>query len=463
MQPTTLLVWILALPPVLIGINIIFVSIREKKPRAAVVGGTLFGTVTLVWCALLILLPDGHFTLSIGYLASTAIVLAALFFPLGKHSSKPPFPTERFDERCIMFARARYSRGDARYETFYEDHPELKEVDDRIRELPHLGQPGSLSYDHINAPIHNALFEFIDRIRDTADGPVAGKRVDITPENASARLKGLALALGAASVGTTAVHAGHVYSRIGRGSGEWGASISAERHPYALVFAVEMDAEMIGGAPLQPAVVDSSRQYVEAAKIAMTTANYIRHLGWPARAHIDGNYRLILPQLAADAGLGEVGRLSLLIIPEHGPRVRLGAVTTLLPLAQDEPKTFGVEDFCNRCLKCARNCPAQAIPEGGKAEIRGTSYWKTDPEGCFGYWLRAGSDCGLCIAVCPYSHPKAFIHSFVRAACSRSSLSRSLFSRADDLFYGSRPIAARYPEWMKAGMPAETAEKLRIR
>jgi reductive dehalogenase len=216
-------------------------------------------------------------------------------------------------------------------------------------------------------------------------------------------------------------------------------------------------------APLQPVVVESSGQYVEAAKIALVLAEYIRLLGYPARAHIDGNYRVVLPQLAADAGLGEVGRLSLLITPRYGPRVRLGAVTTTMPLPQDPPISFGVRDFCSVCLKCARNCPAGALPLGGREEIRGTRYWRMEPEQCYRYWRSVGTDCGICVAVCPYSHPRGLPHSFVRTACRRSALSRRLFARADDLFYGRRPRSRRYPAWMLAGVDGEIRRRLRLR
>ena len=47
-----------------------------------------------------------------------------------------------------------------------------------------------------------------------------------------------------------------------------------------------------------------------------------------ARAHIDGNYQVIAPLVARDAGLGTIGRMGLLMTPELGPRVRLAVVTT---------------------------------------------------------------------------------------------------------------------------------------
>ena len=52
---------------------------------------------------------------------------------------------------------------------------------------------------------------------------------------------------------------------------------------------------------------------------------------------------------AIKAGLGEYGRLGLLITKEFGPRVRLGKIFTNLPLAPDRPIRFGVKEFCETC------------------------------------------------------------------------------------------------------------------
>ncbi len=77
--------------------------------------------------------------------------------------------------------------------------------------------------------------------------------------------------------------------------------------------------EMIQAAPRMPQVMESARQYVEAGKIAVILAAAIRNLGYPARAHIDEINRVIAPLVARDAGLGEIGRMGLLMTPHLGP------------------------------------------------------------------------------------------------------------------------------------------------
>jgi hypothetical protein len=62
------------------------------------------------------------------------------------------------------------------------------------------------------------------------------------------------------------------------------------------------------------------------------------------------------------AGLGVIGKSSLLITPQFGPRVNLGTVITDAPLKSDQPIKA---DFCKDCLVCAKTCLGQAISDDG--------------------------------------------------------------------------------------------------
>jgi len=59
-----------------------------------------------------------------------------------------------------------------------------------------------------------------------------------------------------------------------------------------------------------------------------------------------------------------LGRNGLLITPQYGPRVRISKVLTDLPLVPDEPIEFGVTEYCEKCKRCAKYCPGQAILRG---------------------------------------------------------------------------------------------------
>ncbi len=57
------------------------------------------------------------------------------------------------------------------------------------------------------------------------------------------------------------------------------------------------------------------------------------------------------------------------------------------------------------CLKCARECPCNAIPFGPKVMFNGYEIWKPDVEKCGKYRLTNmnGSACGRCMKTCPYN------------------------------------------------------------
>jgi len=200
-----------------------------------------------------------------------------------------------------------------------------------------------------------------------------------------------------------------------------------------------MDHAVMQNAPDAPVVMESAKQYVEAAKIALQLGYFIRSQGYPARAHIDGNYRVIAPLVARDAGLGEIGRMGLLMTPRLGPRVRLGVVTTDLPLVADSPgDDASVIDFCLACKKRATNCPVGAIPSGDRTRVDDGLRWAIDPETCFRYWNIIGTDCANCMRVCPYSHPDNATHNLVRCAIRRSATARRAMLWLDDVFYGKK-------------------------
>jgi reductive dehalogenase len=378
------------------------------------------------------------------------VVAAVLFFyPFSRVERGNDESFHRVDERDIMFARAQLIPDSPEYNAYYAAHPENKVGDDRTRKLPGLLSTTARKYDPLVFASTWASFSFIQPLRSEVDGPVASERSEFPTDKMTTYIKNLVLYHGARSVGIVELQPYHIYSHIGRGSGKYGAPITLN-HRYAIAFAVEMDYDLIGPAPDAPTVMESTRQYVESAKIAVQVGYFIRSLGYPARAHIDGNYRVIAPLVARDAGLGEIGRMGLLMTPELGPRVRLGVVTTDLPLTLDQRDMDDVSvlDFCRICQKCAENCPPNAIPMGDREEIDGAVRWRIDSDACFCYWNIIGTDCGRCMAVCPYSHPDNAAHNVVRWAIQHSSGARYAALWLDDLFYGRKPKARPYPDWI---------------
>jgi ferredoxin len=333
------------------------------------------------------------------------------------------------------------------HKVYYSLRPENLKPDEKLRSLPGLLAADAQKADPLVFPTAEASFDLTEALRDRVDGIVAEEQVRISPEVITPYLKGLIRHLGADQVGITALHPTHVYSHVGRGTGIYGEPITLT-HSYAIAFTVEMDYALMGTAPDAPVVLESARKYVDGAVIAVHIANLCRRLGYPARAHIDGNYQVIAPLVARSAGLGEIGRMGILMTPKLGPRVRLSVVTTDLPLVPDLRRNGqSMIDFCSICMKCVENCPSKAIPSGAREEIDGAYRWKLNEDRCFHYWNVIGSDCGICMAVCPYSHPDNWAHNLIRAVIDRSGFARRVMLRLDDLFYGRKPPHRIAPSW----------------
>jgi ferredoxin len=423
-------------------------SFQEGESRATRLSllVALLGSVPLFISSLLS--PDIRLSVLIGIASLTLTGIIIFLLPIGKVEKGHDIPQERVDERDIMFARAHLRPGSPEHDAYYAVRPENLASDEKIRTLPGLLSPDAQKANAQVFAVADASFELTEAVREEVDGIIAPNRVQRRPIENTSFLKELTRYLGARSVGVTALQPYHVYSHIGRGSGTYGEPLDVD-HSYAIAFSVEMDHEVMGNAPNAPVVMESARQYVEAAKIALQLGYFIRSQGFPARAHIDGNYRVIAPLVARDAGLGEIGRMGLLMTPELGPRVRLGVVTTDLPLLPD-PRYDGrpMLDFCRICLKCAENCPSKSIPFDDRQEIDGALRWRINPDTCFRYWNVIGTDCGLCMAVCPYSHPDNWAHNTIRWATHRSGAARRAALLLDDLFYGRKPLRHPAPEWI---------------
>ncbi|MFC1545651.1 4Fe-4S dicluster domain-containing protein, partial [Gemmatimonadota bacterium] len=142
--------------------------------------------------------------------------------------------------------------------------------------------------------------------------------------------------------------------------------------------------------------------------ISNTVVAVLEALGYRAKSHHDAHYDCILPPLAVEAGLGEVGRHNILITDRYGTRVRIGAVTTDFPISHNRPINLGVEHFCMHCRKCAVNCPSRSLESGERQDIRGVLKWPTEADRCYAYWRQMSSDCGICMSVCPFSHRSDF-------------------------------------------------------
>ena len=355
---------------------------------------------------------------------------------------------DRIDERNIMFSRADLVPGTERFDSYYKEFPDQKKADDGFRKLAGLLNKGSTYYNPLLFGAANATFFTVESLHSRTDGLPSNTVTSHDPKAISSFITKWAKEMGCNSIGFTTLESHHLYHTGGR-KHNYGEPVINE-HKFAIAFTVEMDFQRVRFAPKGPIVMESSTQYLRAGTIAVQLAAFLRNLGFPATAHIDGKYQVRCPEVARDAGLGELGRMSLLMTPNLGPRVRIGVVTTDLPLTLSTVKQdSSMMMFCRVCKKCAETCPSQAISHGDPVETGGTKQWVINQEACFKYWCRSGTDCGRCISVCPFSHPDNLLHQMVRGLIKTSPLFLYLAVKMDNWLYGKNPPEKELPEWME--------------
>jgi ferredoxin len=319
---------------------------------------------------------------------------------------------EGIDERDTIFSRMELRPGDGRYESYYAEHPERQQRDDTFRALS-----ASHADQRLLRSVVDSTFELLAEMRPLARGPAVPSRLDLSPPQldpspsrpdslsqrldpspaeATALLDALARSYGAVLFGTARLGDACFYSVRGRGA-EWGETVATPWRQGA-VFAVAMRPAEIAAAPQPRESVEVVNGYARVALIGLVLARCIRGWGWNAACTMDGRADVILPVAARYAGLGSIGRSGLLLADKYGPCLRLGAVVTDLPLGPTPRLPARAARLCASCDRCAQACPAGAIPAAAFKPI--------DDDACFAQWQRLGTDCGICVAVCPHSRIK---------------------------------------------------------
>jgi reductive dehalogenase len=236
-------------------------------------------------------------------------------------------------------------------------------------------------------------------------GGDTGPEVDPTtndPDRNADALKALAYHLGGDMVGVCRIPTYAWYSHRGDGTP------IEPYHRNAVVILLDQGYETMEGASGDDWVsgAQSMRAYMRGAQIAGVMARHVRSLGWGARSQTNSDSDVLHIPLVLQAGLGEMSRIGELVLnPFVGPRFKSVVMTTDMPLTPDRQIDFGLQDFCRKCTKCARECPCGAIPFGDKIMFNGYETWKPDVEKCTKYRLgnQKGSACGRCMKTCPYN------------------------------------------------------------
>ena len=288
-------------------------------------------------------------------------------------------------------------------------------------------------------PICAGLREMTFKFKDMVDGEIASSEAPLPqdPGVLSRHIKSLGYLYRADMVGICKLPQWAVYSHD-----EDGNPVKLD-HQFAIVLLIDQDYRTMNGSTGHDWISRSQafRSYAHSAFISCMMADFIRKLGFSARAHHLSNDLVVIPPLLLLAGIGEVSRPGIILSPFLGLRFKAAVVTTNLPLLPDKPIDFGLQEFCQQCRKCATECPSQAISTGDKVMHNGYEVWKLDYERCLKYRIlnSNGDSCGRCIKVCPWNKPRGWLHDRVRWMVKHISWLDQFLIKMDDVWgYGKQ-------------------------
>jgi reductive dehalogenase len=372
---------------------------------------------------------------------------------------------ERFDERDSAFGQALKHTGSVvafgtdhyRSEKIRQDLPGFTLVDYAFN-----GAAGIYEFP-MNSNDSQGKGYYSWRSLGLVTKPETVPRWEGSPEEAARVVEKVARYFGASSVGFTRFDKRWFYtnSRNGKevvfedldeGYVTDEKAVFPERQRYVVALTVPMEYEEFMHAPTQLEVATGmgySRMHILAGQMA----EFLRGLGWHATPM--GNDTALSVPIAIQAGLGHAGRHGRLITWERGPLVRVLKIFTDLPLPQSPLANTGIIDYCEKCKKCAKHCPAEAIPMGSRtfdavngANNPGVYKWYGDEESCLSYWNRVGSSCSICFRVCSFTKSQGVIHDLVKWLIRNIPQMNPLLVWTDDHFgYGKRSNPGEY--WRK--------------
>jgi reductive dehalogenase len=296
-------------------------------------------------------------------------------------------------------------------------------------------------------PVSGALSWMRNNMRPFLDGMVAAQQAPIpnNPAVLTRHIKETAYFLRADAVGVCELPQYAVYShKFDFMKPEAGEIPTELNHKYAIAVLIDQDYRTSHATSGSDWISNamSMLSYTTSGFVAIILAEYIRRLGYPAKAHYAPFYDMVVPPILLLAGLGEMCRIGDCVLhPFLGPRFKAAVVTTDMPLLSDKPIDFGLQDFCSKCKKCARECPSGAISDGNKEMYNGYEKWPMDKKKCSGMRVgnQRGSGCGTCIKVCPWNKPYTPFHRSISWAMRNSSIARSLAIWGDDLLGYGKP------------------------
>ena len=289
-----------------------------------------------------------------------------------------------------------------------------------------------------------------------------------TPREAAKIVKRAAKNFGAFRVGITGLDRRHIYEYDCDGKKIVFEPVEApcetekkrvipEKCTYVVVMLLQMSREALACAPAPIGSMVPMFTYKRIDVLTGAVAEFIRALGYTAIP--SANDTAPNGPFASEAGLGEQGRGDRLINPDAGALVRICKVFTDLPMEPDEPKNFGIAEFCRVCHRCVEVCPVKTINDESNPSFEvpgqwvnpGHKTWHGDNPTCWAYAESTGGTCGICLAVCPWNKPKGLLHTLVKGIIKKTPLFNRFFVWADKFFGYGKPIDPE--KWWDLDLP----------
>lgn len=169
-----------------------------------------------------------------------------------------------------------------------------------------------------------------------------------------------------------------------------------------IVLLMEMKKDKISLAPSIRTGREIFRTYYELGYAANKIKVFLNNLGYAAQAGPALGGEVHYPSLAQKAGLGQIGSHGLLITPEFGPSLRIGAVYTNIENLNmtDSNEHAWIQDFCSACGMCINACPVNAIYKDSRQLPSGSREY-IDFKKC-AVPFSNNNGCTVCIKYCAF-------------------------------------------------------------
>lgn len=176
-------------------------------------------------------------------------------------------------------------------------------------------------------------------------------------------------------------------------------------HGFALVFSSGMEMKAFETAPSIECQLEVAKVYYKTGDIANRVAEFLQRKGFGASPNHSMGGQLDYSMAAEWAGIAVTGRHSMAITKNNGPCHRISVVYTNIEnlsefIIRKNDDMLWIKDFCQKCGKCQRKCPNDAILHE-PVVLDGFNPTRIDYQKCSEGFANYG--CGICIKECPFS------------------------------------------------------------